>query len=121
MSKCWPKQSQAYAAISRGGLIARQQNLRGDFLTQRYEILRELGSGAFGVVHLVRERATGLQRVIKTVDTTKLSERLLENMRQEILVLQDLDHPNIIRLFEHGEDVGNRKIYLLMAPWSKEE
>ena len=31
-------------------------------------------------------------------------------------VLRDLDHPNIIRLFEYGEDVAEHKIHLLMAP-----
>ena len=33
-------------------------------------------------------------------------------------VLRALDHPNIIRLFEYGEDVENQKIHLLMALWT---
>ena len=32
-------------------------------------------------------------------------------------VLQDLDHPNIVRLFEYGEDGIHQKIHCLMAPW----
>ncbi|CAK9086783.1 Calcium-dependent protein kinase 16 [Durusdinium trenchii] len=96
------------------GLIAQQQNLSGEVLKARYEFIKELGTGGFGVVYLVREKTTGLQRVIKTVDTARLTERLLENMREEIQVLRDLDHPNIIRLFEYGEDVAEHKIHLLM-------
>eukprot|EP00435_Cladocopium_sp_Y103_P016835 s2033_g4.t1 len=143
MSRCWPKSHAIHATISRGGLIGRQQHLMGDLLTTRYEVVRELGSGGFGKVNLVREKATGLMRVIKTVDTAKLSERLLENMREEIQVLRALDHPNIIRLFEpwlrrvvpngydpgpgpenmsgskeYGEDVENHKIHLLMEKCS---
>ncbi|CAJ1438965.1 unnamed protein product, partial [Effrenium voratum] len=116
--RCWPKQSQQFAAISRGGLISQQQHLHGDFLRARYEVIKELGSGSFGVVNLVRERATGLQRVIKTVDTSKLSQRLLDSMRREIQVLQDLDHPNIVRLFEYGEDGIHQKIHCLMEKLS---
>lgn len=118
MSRCWPASHVQYATISRGGLIGRQQHLMGDLLTTRYEVVRELGSGGFGKVNLVREKATGLMRVIKTVDTSKLSQRLLENMREEIQVLRALDHPNIIRLFEYGEDVENHKIHLLMEKCS---
>eukprot|EP00434_Breviolum_minutum_P001610 symbB.v1.2.001421.t1/scaffold34.1/size402451/2 len=115
MPRCWPKTRHAsYAAISRGGLIGRQQHLVGELLKMRYDYIDELGSGSFGKVNLVREKNTGLLRVIKTVDTAKLSQRLLDNMREEIQVLRALDHPNIIRLFEYGEDVENQKIHLLM-------
>eukprot|EP00439_Symbiodinium_sp_Y106_P042936 s2312_g5.t1 len=82
---CWKQ--------TRRALIS--QHRSGDFLSLRYEILKELGSGSFGVVHLVRERATGLERVIKIVTTKNLAPRLLDNMRREIQVLQDLDHPNL--------------------------
>lgn len=113
---CWHPKLPPVAAVSRRALIS--QHRSGDFLSLRYEILKELGSGSFGVVHLVRERATGLERVIKIVTTKNLAPRLLDNMRREIQVLQDLDHPNIVRLFEFGEDTRNQKIYLLMEKLS---
>uniref|UniRef100_A0A8C9NZC2 non-specific serine/threonine protein kinase n=1 Tax=Spermophilus dauricus TaxID=99837 RepID=A0A8C9NZC2_SPEDA len=75
------------------------EDLRGcsepGFLDQ-YEVLRAIGHGEFGQVHLARHRLTGAEvavKVLKTVtqDISDLSEPLM---------LKSLEHPNVIQLFQ---------------------
>ena len=52
-------------------------------------------------------------RVIKTVDTTKLSERLLENMREEIQANGSLTYPlvNIQKTMENHHAINGKFHY----------
>ncbi|PFH37490.1 calcium-dependent protein kinase CDPK6 [Besnoitia besnoiti] len=72
---------------------------------------RKLGAGAFGDVHLVEEKSSGLERVIKTVNKDR-SQVPMEQIEAEIEVLKSLDHPNIIKIFEVFEDYHN--MYIVM-------
>lgn len=81
---------------------------------QVYEQLKALGSGTFGVTHLVRDtRVAGdlSTRVMKTVNKAK-SNMPPEELEQEIKNLKMVDHPHIIKIFEYYEDAIN--IYLVM-------
>jgi len=67
-----------------------------------FETCELLGKGAYGMVHKVQERVTGQSRVMKTVvrpdgwDDKKL--------KMEAELLQNLDHPHILRIFSWYED-----------------
>eukprot|EP00747_Dinoflagellata_sp_TGD_P218377 gnl/TRDRNA2_/TRDRNA2_90647_c0_seq1.p1 gnl/TRDRNA2_/TRDRNA2_90647_c0~~gnl/TRDRNA2_/TRDRNA2_90647_c0_seq1.p1 ORF type:complete len:624 (+),score=109.14 gnl/TRDRNA2_/TRDRNA2_90647_c0_seq1:109-1980(+) len=76
-----------------------------------YEPEQKLGEGSFGVAHLVRDRRTGQQRVLKTINKRQ-SQVPPAQMEQEIRNLKACDHPHIIRLFEYYEDYEN--VYLIM-------
>merc|ERR1719440_944597 len=76
-----------------------------------YEPLQKLGEGAFGVAHLVRDRRTGLERVLKTINKRQ-SQVPPAQMEREIRNLKACDHPHIIHLIEYYEDYEN--IYLIM-------
>lgn len=71
-----------------------------------YIIGPKLGSGAYGFVRLATFRTTGQQRAIKSVNKLKISNDMRERTRfyHEIDVLSQLDHPNIVRLYEFYED-----------------
>jgi len=73
-----------------------------------YEPVQKLGEGAFGVAHLVRDRRSGLLRVLKTINKRQ-SQVPPAQMEREIRNLKACDHPHIIRLFEYYEN-----IYLIM-------
>lgn len=81
--------------------------------SQFYDMGKELGHGQFGVVHKVRLRSTGADRVLKTINkkTAVQSGTPLGLLNQEIDILALLDHPHILRLFEHYEDTQN--LYLV--------
>lgn len=62
-----------------------------------YEILTLLGDGAAGEVRLARNKATNLRRAIKTVQKGN------NLVMHEIGIMKELDHPNIIKVYETYE------------------
>lgn len=71
-----------------------------------YELGPLLGSGSFGSVHLAVHKLTGQERAIKTVKKYKISENSKDNIQflAEIDILRQIDHPNILKIFEFYED-----------------
>lgn len=68
----------------------------GQVLQQRYELLHELGRGAFAVSHLARDRATGGHCVAKVLSLAQAqSPRAHELFEREAKVLANLDHPRV--------------------------
>ncbi len=61
-----------------------------------YEVLRNLGHGAFGTVYLVRDVLLDVRRAIKV--PFDQSEAGREALLRESRVLVGLEHPNIVRL-----------------------
>lgn len=90
-----------------GGLVQKTPGRPSDV----YEPVQRLGEGAFGVAHLVRNKRTGQQRVLKTI-CKRRSQVPLEQLEREIQGLKACDHPHIVRLFEYFEDYEN--VYLIM-------
>jgi CHASE1-domain containing sensor protein len=77
----------------------------------RYTLLRPLGRGGMGVVHLARDELLGRSVALKLLDrggTPKLQARLLIEARS----LARLSHPNVVAIYEAGEHDG--RIYLAM-------
>lgn len=60
------------------------------------ECVSQIGSGHYGIVHLVRENSTGRYLVAKTVSLAGLNEKEHENAHQEVCLLQALRHPHIV-------------------------
>ena len=67
----------------------------------RFEIIHELGRGMQGVVYLARDPQLGRKVAIKTlyVGSTEKTERLLHEAR----IASNLQHPNIVTLYDAGE------------------
>lgn len=75
---------------------------------KKYEILGELGRGAMGIVYKARD--TILQRVVAlkvmpkfNVDNPQISEKFLEEAR----TAAKLNHPNIVTVYEAGDEEGD--------------
>jgi calcium-dependent protein kinase len=65
-----------------------------------------LGSGGFGVVYKCRHRDTKQTRAVKVIPTKKIKN--MDTFLQEIHIMQKLDHPNVLKLYEYfveDEDV----------------
>ncbi|KAK7109442.1 serine/threonine-protein kinase 10-like isoform X2 [Littorina saxatilis] len=63
-----------------------------------WDIIGELGDGAFGVVKKAQNKETGALAALKQVDIT--SEEDLEDFAVEIDILADCVHPNVVGLIE---------------------
>lgn len=71
----------------------------GRTLEDDYRVESEvLGTGISGKVTLARCLATGRQVAVKSFNKKVLSERRLEEMRQEVDIHLAVDHPHIVRL-----------------------
>jgi len=67
-----------------------------------YEVVRALGSGGFGSITLAQQRSTGLLRVVKTVPASDARAKQLQ--MGEVAALIELEHPNIVHLYEYYQD-----------------
>ena len=94
----------------------------------RYRILRTLGSGSMGEVYLVEDRRINRQVAIKVIrieaapypDTENTTD-LVRLFEREAKAIARLNHPNILPLFDFGEEVvnGSPLTYMVM-PYSPE-
>ncbi|KAK8554314.1 hypothetical protein V6N13_073215 [Hibiscus sabdariffa] len=64
---------------------------------ERYEILKDIGSGNFGVAKLVRDKRTGELFAVKYIER---GPKIDEHVQREIMNHRSLKHPNIIKFKE---------------------
>lgn len=71
-----------------------------------------LGSGISGLVRLITHKSTGVKYAVKCLDLGLVeTEEGLQQLREEIYIMCQLDHPNIVRLEEVYE--SHSEIYLV--------
>lgn len=84
--------------------------MRAEF-NERYELLQVLGTGAFSEVRQGIDKRDGKNVAIKIIDRSKCKGK--EDMIDtEVRILQRIDHPHIIKLYDKYEFDG--KICLIM-------
>jgi serine/threonine protein kinase len=73
----------------------------------RFEVLRELGRGAQGSVHLATDTKLGRQVALKTLLLKgEDAGAELETLLAEARIVSRMQHPNIVTLFDAGEENG---------------
>ena len=70
-----------------------------------------MGKGRCGEVRKCRHKITGGKRAVKILVKEKMTERDFVRFEHELEMMQDLDHPNILKVFELYEDA--KRIYLV--------
>lgn len=83
---------------------------------EAYEVVRKIGQGATGSVHLVRRLADGRELALKRVDFSGLSRDDQRQTLLEVSLLSRLRHPNIVEYVEHFHDGDELCIVLEYAP-----
>ncbi|XP_061336579.1 serine/threonine-protein kinase SAPK2-like isoform X1 [Gastrolobium bilobum] len=66
-------------------------------MEEQYEIIKDIGSGNFGVAKLVREKRSGELYAVKIIER---GLKIDEHVQREIINHRSLKHPNIIRFKE---------------------
>jgi len=80
--------------MSRGGAPDLQLNTEGG----RFEQVAFLGRGASGLVFRVRDRRSGAEVALKTLD--QRDPEKLYRLKQEFRALSGIRHPNLVKLYE---------------------
>jgi calcium-dependent protein kinase len=86
---------ESHAVVSKHKLIRQSTQKFG----VAYEVNDSCGKGAFGECTLVTHRKSKTQRVAKRIDCAS-AKVPIEEIQFELNTLKDLDHPNIVKIFE---------------------
>ena len=76
------------------------------FLQGEYKNKKKLGKGAFGDVFLVEDGNKELF-ALKVIDKKKMSgdnQDMIEYLKDEKSVMQNMNHKNLVKLFDFKED-----------------
>ena len=95
------------ANISKDIRIKNLITLIGSKPEENYKIINKLGKGSFGSVFKVKHKITGeirAMKIIKNNPNNDGSQIVSEKFLKEIQVLKELEHPNIIKIFEYYID-----------------
>ncbi|XP_055025776.1 MAP/microtubule affinity-regulating kinase 3a isoform X1 [Misgurnus anguillicaudatus] len=81
-------------------------------LVGNYRLLKTIGKGNFAKVKLARHILTGSEVAIKMIDKTQLNPTSLQKLSREVTIMKNLNHPNIVKLFEVIET--EKTLFLVM-------
>ena len=85
--------------------------------TSFYRIITRIGEGGYGQVYKVQHKKTGMIRAMKSTRRSPvISKRKVDRKYQgmilfEFQLLKNIDHPNIIRIYEIFTD--DKNFYLI--------
>jgi serine/threonine-protein kinase len=79
----------------------------------RYEIVRELGKGAMGVVYQAHDPNIGREIALKVLRSDRMSsEDFVQRFLKEAKAIGRMSHQNIVTVYDVGEDQGT--VYIAM-------
>jgi serine/threonine protein kinase len=82
-------------------------------LIGRYEILAQLGTGSMGTVYRARDTVLQREVALKTIQTgPHVDPELRERFHREALACAQLDHPNIVTVYDLG--AAGKTTYIAM-------
>ena len=73
----------------------------GDMISERYEVVKKIGKGAFGVVLLVEDKMVNEEIILKFLNPHMASdETIIERFIHELRYSRKITHENIIRIYD---------------------
>jgi transcriptional regulator with GAF, ATPase, and Fis domain/tRNA A-37 threonylcarbamoyl transferase component Bud32 len=84
------------------------QDLIGTIIANHYRLDRVIGEGGMSVVFRAVDLYTGIEVAVKILKQGKTSHRVEDvfRFRREATLVSDLDHPNLLKVYEVGEEGG---------------
>jgi len=79
-----------------------------NIFAKKYEILDKLGQGGFASVYLAKDITLGRKVAIKVLDAQlpKNDATFLKRFEREAQIVAQLNHSNIIDVYEFGQEQG---------------
>lgn len=82
--------------------------IKGQKINDRYEIIRSIGEGGMANVYLAHDAILDRDVAIKILRGDLASdEKFVRRFQREALSASSLSHPNIVEMYDVGEDNGN--------------
>jgi len=76
-------------------------------LSQRYEVLEKVGVGGMATVYKAKDKRTGHLVALKVPQERFVGDpRFVRRFHREAEVLARMDHPNIVKVYDHGQVDG---------------
>lgn len=75
---------------------------------------KKLGAGAYASVKLVKHQVTGRYYALKEIDLRQVTKEDLTNIEREISFHQKIDHPHIIKFYDHCKMESEKKVLILL-------
>ncbi len=86
---------------------------KGQKINDRYEIIKSIGEGGMANVYLARDVILDRRVAIKILRGDLANdEKFIRRFQREALAASSLSHPNIVEMYDVGEDNGN--YYIVM-------
>jgi serine/threonine-protein kinase len=87
--------------------------VKGQKINNRYEILRVIGEGGMANVYLAEDTILNRKVAVKVLRGDLANdEKFVRRFQREALSASSLSHPNIVEMYDVGEDDGN--FYIVM-------
>ncbi|MBE6160003.1 MAG: Stk1 family PASTA domain-containing Ser/Thr kinase [Lactobacillales bacterium] len=82
--------------------------IRGQKINDRYEIIRNIGEGGMANVYLALDTILNRKVAVKILrGDLATDEKFVRKFQREASAASNLDHPNIVGIYDVGEDDGN--------------
>src|SRR5262245_42213730 len=81
------------------------------FLSDRYRLLREIGSGGMATIYLAEDQKHGRRVAVKVLKPEIARAIGNDRFLREIEIAARLDHPHVLPLFDSGAS-GDRLFYV---------
>ena len=78
-----------------------------------YQFIAELGAGAMGEVHIVKEGFLKRKVALKFIRTDRANERSQARFVREALITAQLDHPNIVPIYSYEQNLQGNAAYTM--------
>lgn len=84
-----------------------------------YEIVKQIGSGGMGAVFLARDprldRLVAIKKIRVPVNIERdLHHEVVQRFYREARAIANLNHPNIVTIYELGEDTDTKECFMVM-------
>lgn len=83
-------------------------------VSNKYEIVKEIGRGHFGTVEIIKRVADGRMLVWKKVKYGTMNSQQKQQVISEVNILKDMNHPNIVRYYDRIVDKQNTTVHIVM-------
>ena len=86
---------------------------KGQLINDRYEILKSIGEGGMANVYLANDNILNRKVAVKILrGDLSNDEKFIRRFQREAIAASSLSHPNIVEMYDVGEDNGN--YYIVM-------